>query len=190
MTEEDVYHKPYAIDLSLSEDIVQVCCKINHTLVLTSSGRVYGWGKNQYGEIGFSPEEVSKMSVPVQLKILDEFTIKSIRIGNYCNFAVTTDGRLVTWARMVLIEGPVDGKMVDMWQPLVIENISGVVELCVSFSIRKTYLLTNEGMVYKLKYKKDDYYAKLKEVNCHVSERECRTYCQIQMSTTKIGWTS
>ena len=169
VTDEDVYHKPFIVDLSLSEDIVQVCCRIHHILVLTSSGRVYGWGRNEFGEIGLSPQEVTKMSVPVQLKTLEGFSIKLLRIGTWCNFAITTDGRLVTWARMVQIKAPVDDKMVDMWQPLVIENINGVVDLCESL-IREPYLLTDEGTVDKLKYKNSDYDAKLKEVSCHVCD--------------------
>ena len=128
VTDESVHHKPSAIGLSLSEDIVQVCCRRQHTLVLISSGQVYGWGRNEFGEIGLSPQEVTKMSVPVQLKTLEGFSIKLIRIGNCCNFAVTTDGRLVTWARMAQSGQPFDDTTVDMWQPLVIENINGVVD--------------------------------------------------------------
>ena len=165
-----VHHKPSAINLSLSEDIVQVCCERRHTLVLTSSGRVYGWGRNEFGEIGLSPQEVTKMSVPVQLKTLEGFGVKSIRIGNCCNFAVTTDGRLVTWARMAQSGQPVDDTTVDMWQPLVIENINGVVDVCVTYSNPETYLLTDKGTVNKLMSYSDGYHAKLMKVNCHVSE--------------------
>ena len=125
VTDRGVYHKPYAIDLTLGEDIVQICCRRHHTLLLTSSGRVYGWGRNDFGEIGLSPQEVNQVSVPVMLNTLEDFTLKSIRIGNYCNFAITTGGRLLTWGRSI---GQSQGKRkwgVEDWEPLVIMNITG-----------------------------------------------------------------
>ena len=138
MTEEGICHKPYAIDLSLSEDIVQVCCDADHTLVLTTSGRVFGWGRNQFGEIGLSSQEVTKISVPIQLKSLESFSIKRIRIGNYCNFAVTTDGWLMSWARY-------GRQPMDDWQPWVITIFKGVVDICET--VDTTYMLTNDGNV-------------------------------------------
>ena len=120
-----VYHKPSAINLSLSEDIIQVCCERRHTLVLTSSGRVYGWGRNKFGEIGMSSQEANQVSVPKELKLLQGFSIKSIRIGIYCNFGVTSGGRLLTWARSI---GQSPGKSkfgVEDWEPVVIMNIAG-----------------------------------------------------------------
>ncbi len=57
-------HKKYKLVLYkyLSDkQIIDICCGRYHSLVLTNSGEVYSWGRNEDGQIGM--EEVVKMNV-------------------------------------------------------------------------------------------------------------------------------
>jgi alpha-tubulin suppressor-like RCC1 family protein len=46
------YHKPKIINSPIYEKVVQISCGCNHSLLLTKSGDLYGFGHNKYGQIG------------------------------------------------------------------------------------------------------------------------------------------
>ncbi|CAG2175104.1 unnamed protein product [Oppiella nova] len=52
VTQEKVYSKPERISFFDDKDVQQISCGGHHSLALTSNGQVYGWGCNEYGEIG------------------------------------------------------------------------------------------------------------------------------------------
>ena len=66
-----------------------------HELALSSSGVVYAWGFNEYGQLGDGTN--SDRSTPVVVSGLSGKTIKAIAAGNWHNLALCTDGTLYGW---------------------------------------------------------------------------------------------
>ncbi|CAG2174599.1 unnamed protein product [Oppiella nova] len=52
VTPEEDYSKPKRISYFDDKDVQQISCGFQHSLALTSSGQVYGWGRNWEGQIG------------------------------------------------------------------------------------------------------------------------------------------
>jgi alpha-tubulin suppressor-like RCC1 family protein len=67
--------------------------------MLTSSGRVFSWGRNFYGQLGNGNNTTSSTPIEITSKFYlsnDEYII-FIEMGNYHNSAITNNGRLFTW---------------------------------------------------------------------------------------------
>ena len=52
VNDRNEYFKPIIIESLNNKDIVDISCGSLHSLVLTSSGTVFGWGCNEFGQIG------------------------------------------------------------------------------------------------------------------------------------------
>jgi alpha-tubulin suppressor-like RCC1 family protein len=53
----------FSDSLAQNETVVNVLMKESHSLLTTSTGRVYGWGNNQYGQLGISVTSSSTQSL-------------------------------------------------------------------------------------------------------------------------------
>ncbi|CAG2164601.1 unnamed protein product [Oppiella nova] len=49
--ETDVYIKPQKLAFFDDKDILEISCGLNHCLILSSDGQVYGWGRNSEGQV-------------------------------------------------------------------------------------------------------------------------------------------
>lgn len=79
----DNYASPMA---AIQQDAVKVACGFNTTYVITSDGTLYGWGANEYAQLGDGTTTHS--SEPV--KIMDN--VADVAAGTGHVLAVTTDG--------------------------------------------------------------------------------------------------
>ncbi|MFG2112171.1 Ig-like domain repeat protein [Streptomyces sp. NPDC048718] len=88
--------RPVELTLPGGAEAESVTAGPYHSLVLTTDGRVYGWGYNAYGQLGDGTETNSL--VPVQALVPDgvRFTALSNR-GHYFSLGLTTDGRVYAW---------------------------------------------------------------------------------------------
>mmetsp|Transcript_12627 Transcript_12627/g.16582 ORF Transcript_12627/g.16582 Transcript_12627/m.16582 type:complete len:1070 (+) Transcript_12627:147-3356(+) len=87
------------------ERIKQVAVGRSHTLALTDRGIVYGWGSDNYGQVGvrsFSSAQSSSIQYPTMISITakktnDMETITRISAGAEFSGAVSKSGNLYTW---------------------------------------------------------------------------------------------
>lgn len=70
---------------ALSADVKQIYGGRYHYTVLLKDGSVVSWGSNKYGQV----------NVPSELR--QNAAIDRIYVGNFQNYAITTDGKLHTW---------------------------------------------------------------------------------------------
>lgn len=56
--------------------------------------KVYGWGLNDKGQLGFDSEEDIKVTTPTELFILSKTHPVQLVAGSRCTFAVTSDGKV------------------------------------------------------------------------------------------------
>lgn len=81
--------------MNLDSPIVAIACGLYHTVALTTCGKVFTWGYNNFGQLGYdTPTSVSKTPKEIMGISCQVATIS-------CNSASTTimtlDGEVVTW---------------------------------------------------------------------------------------------
>eukprot|EP01036_Dinobryon_divergens_P025455 gene25456-34005_t len=81
-----------------SMDVVQVAAGFDHSLVLTSDGRVHSWGRNNMGQLGVKNSGLDMYALeesPTMLRQLPH--IKQVAAGNGRSAVVSTSGELFLW---------------------------------------------------------------------------------------------
>jgi uncharacterized repeat protein (TIGR02543 family) len=95
-----------------------------HSLAVTTSGRIYAWGLNNFGQIG-NGQSLTIQTIPEMISftgLQSGETIQSIGAGNDYSFAVTTGGRVYAWGRNG--SGQLgDGTKIDRTMPTIINNV-------------------------------------------------------------------
>jgi serine/threonine protein kinase len=71
-----------------NEKIVMISCGFRHSLALTVSGRVFGWGSNGLGQLGV---DVRRSSEPIIIE-LNDLKIKKISCGHRHSLLLSCDG--------------------------------------------------------------------------------------------------
>lgn len=92
------YLNPILVDTSnVAGKIIEVSCGNYHSLLLTSDGTVYSWGRNTDGQLGF----VSYQNVlcPTQVTAISDTNIVHIHSGSDYNIAVNNNGELWGWGK-------------------------------------------------------------------------------------------
>ncbi len=80
--------------------ITQIAAGRDHCMVLTSDGKLFAWGRNDYGQLGDGT--TTNRNVPVAVNMSGALAGKSVAAmdGGYSHtVAVTTDGRMFAWGR-------------------------------------------------------------------------------------------
>jgi alpha-tubulin suppressor-like RCC1 family protein len=72
----------------VNEKIIMISCGLLHSLALTESGRVFGWGDNTYGQLGV---DVKDSSEPIIIE-LNDLKIKKISCGLGHSLLLSYDG--------------------------------------------------------------------------------------------------
>lgn len=76
----------------------QVAVSENHTLALTSTGQVYAWGSNRFGQLGIgSVTETSFSAHPQLIKSLHKVSVAGISAGDSHSVCFTTSGEVYSW---------------------------------------------------------------------------------------------
>jgi hypothetical protein len=71
-----------------NERIVMISCGYRHSLALTESGRVFGWGDNECGQLGV---DVYRSSEPTIIE-LNDLKIQKISCGRFHSLLLSCDG--------------------------------------------------------------------------------------------------
>merc|ERR1719343_1561665 len=77
--------------------ICQISVGKEHAIALTEGGRIFAWGKNDFGQLGTGDEE--NRALPVYTELPYETYIASIASGGNFTMALTKRGELWTWGR-------------------------------------------------------------------------------------------
>ncbi|EGS19965.1 putative regulator of chromosome condensation protein [Thermochaetoides thermophila DSM 1495] len=140
-----------------------IACGSYHSFVIDTKKRVYGWGLNNYAELGIEDgvgQEGSYLMRPQLIEALAGYKIVDIAGGEHHSLACTEDGKLLTWGR---IDGHQVGQPSEsfsedntVWDerqkprilifPTVVPNIEGVVK--VAAGTDHSFAVTKDGKVY------------------------------------------
>lgn len=90
---------PVSLPVSASTTTwAQIAAGNDHTLALTTDGRLFAWGNNQYGQLGDGSNHDALYPVAVGLtKKLANLRWAYVAAGRFHTLAITDDGRIYTW---------------------------------------------------------------------------------------------
>lgn len=69
----------------------------NSGFAIKTGGTLWSWGNNDYGEIGQNTGAGARLSSPVQIGALSDWSL--VANGHYSSFAIKTNGTLWAWGR-------------------------------------------------------------------------------------------
>ncbi|CAG2163198.1 unnamed protein product [Oppiella nova] len=90
------YSKPCKNQFLSDAKLTQLSCGAGHTLALTENGEVYGWGSNEWGQVGINSIQ-QVVSVPTRIAIYIKFS--SVSCGDYHSMALTGRTSVYSWGR-------------------------------------------------------------------------------------------
>lgn len=80
--------------------VTQISCSDNHTLICTNTGSVYGWGSNEYSQLGFENKgnNISYINCPKKVfgSIKNNF-IERVAAGDNHSLALSNEGIAYGW---------------------------------------------------------------------------------------------
>lgn len=83
--------------------IVRIACGSYHSFAIDRDGAVWGWGLNNFGEIGVDAgagEDDAAILKPAKVSNLDGYKISEIDCGLHHSLACSSNGDLLTWGRV------------------------------------------------------------------------------------------
>ncbi|TQV97900.1 hypothetical protein V2A60_006385 [Cordyceps javanica] len=83
--------------------IVKIACGAYHSFAVDKDGKVWGWGLNNFGEIGVQSnagEDDAVILKPAKLTDLEDHVITDVDGGVHHSLACSKDGKLFTWGRV------------------------------------------------------------------------------------------
>ncbi|KAL7951313.1 regulator of chromosome condensation 1/beta-lactamase-inhibitor protein II [Trichoderma barbatum] len=83
--------------------IAKIACGSYHSFAIDHSGAVWGWGLNNFGEIGVESnagEDDAVILKPVKISFLADHTVTGIEGGIHHSLACTEKGELFAWGRV------------------------------------------------------------------------------------------
>ncbi|EGX91124.1 Ran exchange factor Prp20/Pim1, putative [Cordyceps militaris CM01] len=83
--------------------IAKIACGAYHSFAIDKDGKVWGWGLNNFGEIGVQSnagEDDAVILKPAKLADLEDHVITDIDGGVHHSLACSEDGKLFTWGRV------------------------------------------------------------------------------------------
>ena len=133
-----LYNRPEDVGLRPDGDAA-LAAGVSHSLALTSDGRVWAWGDNEYGQITGSSE---RLFVPEPIAGLSD--VVAIAAGWYHSLAVTSDGSVWAWGDNSRTElGTPLGLLARV--PIRVVGVSGAVAVTAGWGT--SYVLLSDGSV-------------------------------------------
>lgn len=83
--------------------IVEIACGSYHSFAIDREGTVWGWGLNNFGEVGVegnAGEDDAVILRPQKVTFLKDHTIAAIEGGGHHSVACNSKGQLLTWGRI------------------------------------------------------------------------------------------
>jgi len=132
--------------LPLDVDVVEVALGEEHCLALCgSSGAVWAWGSNRFGELGIGGDAIAALVVPTRLAHLER--CEHIAAGWSSSAAVAASGALFTWGwgRYSQLG---HGASADERAPRVVEALRGVAIARVACGAWHTAAVSKDSVAY------------------------------------------
>ncbi|RZF39897.1 hypothetical protein LSTR_LSTR010525 [Laodelphax striatellus] len=130
-----------------NDPVVDISCGEEHTLVVCQNGRVFGFGGNEFGQLGLGT--TSAVTKPSCIKSLKPEKVKKIVCGKTHSLALTGSGKLYAWGNNSDCQLGIGSDDESITSPKQID-LNDVNEPIANITAgaHHTALLTDEGKVY------------------------------------------
>jgi RCC1 and BTB domain-containing protein len=137
--------EPTYVDALRGVGVRQIACGSGHTVVLTTDGEVFTWGRGDDGRLGHGDN--GWKYVPRIIQSLTGQVVVQVTCGSYHTAAVTGNGDLYTWG------GGMYGKLghgneAGCSTPKRVDGLVGLVVSKIACGSRHTAVVTNTGVLY------------------------------------------
>ena len=142
---------PTVIDSTVfgGEAITDISTGYCHTEAVSSSGKLYTWGCNSYGQLGDGTLTFNPTPTEIPLSSFAEESIVSVHAGLYYSFAITASGNTYGWGENV--NGQVgDGTMINKNAPVILSSIADTINISTIRAGRwSTLAITDSGELFR-----------------------------------------
>lgn len=145
---------PVAVDMSgvlSGKTLVALAAGLDHSLGLTSDGKVYAWGSNTYGLLGNGSGVSSAVPVAVDMSgVLSGKTVVAIAASDYQSYALDSNGKVYAWGNNA-VGGIGDGTTTARSVPVAVDVsgvLSGKVIVAITAMPAGCLALSSAGKVY------------------------------------------
>ena len=142
-----VVKKPKIIEELCDKSVIQFYNGYDFVLALTSDNKLYGWGSNDWGQLGLKVVNQTKLYKPVLIEDLNDINVEQISCGSVHTLVLTSDGMVYGWGSNRI--GQIGcGK--DLGEKIaVIVKLKSLPKIeTIHCSFAKSIALTDNGMVY------------------------------------------
>ncbi|KAH9601791.1 Regulator of chromosome condensation [Trypanosoma melophagium] len=130
--------------LDIEGDVVQICCGADYTLAVTNEGNVYGWGRNNSGQLALSEVIVER---PTLIKTHIKEPIVKVSCGESHSLFLTSSGKIYSCGEGSCGQrgdGTYHGECFELKRVLLDEYVRDV--FC---GARTSYAITNDGELFE-----------------------------------------
>jgi len=120
---------PLRVKLPAGTKVVAIAGGSQHTLALTSSGRVLAWGWNVYGQLGDGTTR--DRHVPVRVRLPAGVSVTAVSAGGGFSVALTSTGRILAWGHNQFGQLG-DGRTASSRLPVTVRLPAGLVGLALA----------------------------------------------------------
>lgn len=137
---------PTVIPELSGEDVVALSCGDRHSFATTADGRVFGWGSNEFGQLGCGKKGDTVLR-PKLIKGLQGLKVVATSSGDRHSAAVTNTGSVYTWG--CGSDGQCGhGVFRDVVRPKLVEHLVGKFIVDVKCGHNFTMVMTSNHEVY------------------------------------------
>ncbi|XP_054161279.1 uncharacterized protein LOC128959356, partial [Oppia nitens] len=129
--EDFEFKKPMIIQINENNDLISdVSCGSNHTLVVTqNNNEVYGWGSNDFGQIGSRDTTCDAINKPEKINFNNNYCIKFVHCFDNSSFALTSDGQVFSWGENRSNQLGLNCNDLIIFKPKLISNLFGITSI-------------------------------------------------------------
>jgi alpha-tubulin suppressor-like RCC1 family protein len=138
---------PIQIHIPGEKRIVSVHARNRHAIALDEEGRVYTWGRNSSGELGYAGDWEGSPT-PTLVAGLKDRRIIAVQAGFAHSVALDDQGRVYTWGHN--LQGELgNGTITCSFCPSQVQGLEGIKIVAIQAGIASTLALDDQGRVYQ-----------------------------------------
>ena len=92
-----VVNEPKIIEELCNKSVIQFYNGMRSAFALTSDNKLYGWGDNEWGQLGVIVINYNKIYKPVLIEDLNDINIKQISCGSEHTLVLSNEGIVYGW---------------------------------------------------------------------------------------------
>lgn len=146
MPDKKILHQPTHLKSLSGKMICQIHCGDHHMLAMSTEGDLWGWGGNEYGQLGLG--HVNDILLPVPLNFFRKIGISYVSCGTVHNAAISKVGTLYTWGRSRNLRLGYRRDSDYQLTPIAVESIRNETFKQVSCGLLHTVALSTTGEVW------------------------------------------